>query len=80
MKVNFINLDINNPANNQLKLNQIEDLIHSGNTMNINMINNINFNMMGNNMYQKQNGVRSQSLSFQHLMDLNQSKEILIKI
>jgi hypothetical protein len=76
MKVNFINLDINNPANNQLKHNQFEDLLNSGNTMNINMINNINFNMMGNNIYQKPNNIRSQSLTFQHLIDINQSKKI----
>lgn len=80
MKVNFINLDINNqqipmPNNNYFKQQlSFEDLSLSGNNMNINMINNINFNMIGNNNFHQKPNFRSQSLSVQHLLDLNQSK------
>ena len=79
MKVNFINLDINNtqiPKENLIKQSVFEDLIIAGNQMNINMVNNINLNMMGGttNLYQKPNNFRSQSVSVQHLLDLNQSK------
>lgn len=87
MKVNFINLDINNsqnPNNINIKQNPFEEINFMAGDNNINMINmnNFNFNMMSNNNNNNNNyhnkplqnlNFRSQSVSVQQLLDLNQS-------
>ena len=84
MRVNFINLDAMQSPNSNLfgRQNSLEDLYIGGNNQNnFNLINlnNINFNMMissnpNPNQLNKQTNNRTQSLSIQQIMDINQSK------